>query len=93
MSLVMNKKTFFYVLGMAVLLSTLTIFLPHLAANLGVSTGVASKVITIIDTFSTITTIISLVAIIVGYGVISTAFVITAKKIISKYGKGYATTW
>ncbi|NHC21536.1 uberolysin/carnocyclin family circular bacteriocin, partial [Bacillus sp. MM2020_4] len=63
------------------------------AANLGISTTVAGKVITVIDTFSTITTIISLVAIIVGYGVISTALVITAKKIISKYGKGYATTW
>ncbi|PFH90595.1 uberolysin/carnocyclin family circular bacteriocin [Bacillus sp. AFS088145] len=93
MSLLRNKKTIFYVLGMAVLLSTLTISLPHLAANLGISTTVAGKVITIIDTFSTITTIISLVAIIVGYGVISTALVITAKKIISKYGKGYATTW
>ncbi|MGG2028763.1 uberolysin/carnocyclin family circular bacteriocin [Gottfriedia sp. S16(2024)] len=93
MSLVMNKKTILYVLGMAVLLSILTISLPFLAANLGISTTVAGKVITVIDTFSTITTIISLVAIIVGYGVISTALVITAKKIISKYGKGYATTW
>ncbi|WP_286162571.1 uberolysin/carnocyclin family circular bacteriocin [Bacillus sp. AFS029533] len=93
MTLVMNKKTIFYVLGMTVLLSILTISLPHLAANLGISTTVAGKVITIINTFSTITTIISLVAIIVGYGVISTALVISAKKIISKYGKGYATTW
>ncbi|MEH7514995.1 uberolysin/carnocyclin family circular bacteriocin [Gottfriedia acidiceleris] len=93
MSLVMNKKTTFYVLGMAVLLSTLTISLPHLAGNLGISTKVASKVINIIDTFSTITTIISLIGVIVGYGVISTAIVISAKKIISKYGKAYATTW
>ncbi len=37
--------------------------------------------------------IISLVAVIVGAGAVSTALVATAKKMIKKYGKKYATMW
>ncbi|GEK35647.1 uberolysin/carnocyclin family circular bacteriocin [Kurthia sibirica] len=66
---------------------------PYLAANLGISTAVATKIITIIDTYSTVTTIISLVGLLVGYGVFTTALVATAKTVISKYGKKYAVTW
>ncbi|WP_057914092.1 uberolysin/carnocyclin family circular bacteriocin [Peribacillus muralis] len=93
MNLTLNKSSLFYVTGMILALSFLTVSFPYLAANLGISTAVAGKIITVIDTYSTIATIVSLASIIVGYGVISTALVITAKKVISKYGKGYATTW
>lgn len=93
MALTSNKKQIAYVLGVVMALALLVVSFPLLAANLGISTAVAGKIITIIDTYSTIATIVSLAGVILGYGVVSTALVITAKKIISKYGKGYATTW
>ena len=64
-----------------------------LSSMLGISTAVATKIINIIDTVSTVTMIISLVAVIVGAGAVSTALVATAKKMIKKYGKKYATMW
>lgn len=90
---VMNKGSFIYILSVSTAFLFLFVTFPLLAANLGISTAAAGKIITIIDTYSTITTIISLAGVILGYGVISTALVVTAKKVISKYGKGYATTW
>jgi hypothetical protein len=53
MTLAFNKKTIVYVLGMTFLLSLLTISLPHLTANPGISTTVAGKIVTIINIFST----------------------------------------
>lgn len=64
-----------------------------LASMLGITTAVATKVINIIDTASTVVMIISLVGVIVGAGGISAALVATAKKMIKKYGKKYAIMW
>ena len=64
-----------------------------LASMLGVSTLVASKIIDVIDTVSTIAMIISLIGAIVGAGAVSAALVATAKKMIKKYGKKFATMW
>ena len=64
-----------------------------LATMLGVSAGVANQIINIIDTASTVATIISLISVIVGTGVVTTALVATAKRMIKKYGKKYATMW
>lgn len=64
-----------------------------LASMLGVSTVVATRIINIIDTASTVAMIISLISVIVGAGVVSTALVATAKKMISKYGKKFAAMW
>lgn len=93
MTILNNKKTAAYFLVIAIAFLFLTISLPNLAANLGISTAVATKIINIIDTYSNIATIVSLIGVILGYGVVSTALVATAKKLISKYGKGYAATW
>lgn len=88
-----TKKQVVYFFAISIAVFFLAVSFPLLAANLGVSTAVAGKIITVIDTYSTIATIVSLVGVIVGYGVISTALVVTAKQVISKYGKAYATTW
>lgn len=64
-----------------------------LASMLGISSAAAIKVINIIDTVSSVATILSLIATIVGAGVVSTAIVATAKKMIAKYGKKYAAAW
>ncbi|MEW9501929.1 uberolysin/carnocyclin family circular bacteriocin [Jeotgalibacillus marinus] len=93
MSLTSNKKQMVYVLGVSMALALLVVSFPLLAANLGISTAVAGVIITTIDTYSTIATIVSLLGVIVGYGVVSTALVITAKQVIAKFGTGYATTW
>ena len=93
MTLTSYKKQMAYVLGVSIALALLAVSFPLLAANLGISTAVAGKIITIINAYSTIATIVSLVGVILGYGVISTALVITAKQVISKFGKAYATTW
>jgi len=64
-----------------------------LASMLGISSAAALKVINIIDTVSTVALIISLIAVIIGAGVITTGLVATAKKLIVKYGKKYAAMW
>lgn len=64
-----------------------------LASMLGISTVAATKIINIIDTFSTVAMIISLIGAIVGAGAVSAALVATAKKMIKKYGKKFATMW
>lgn len=64
-----------------------------LAGMIGVSTSVATKIINIIDTASNIALIISLIAVIVGAGVVTTGLVAAAKKNIAKFGKKYAITW
>lgn len=64
-----------------------------LASTLGLSSYAAKKVIDIIDTVSTIATIISLAAVVVGAGALSAGIVATAKKMIKKYGKKYASAW
>lgn len=64
-----------------------------LVSMLGISTAAATKVINIIDAFSTVTLIISLIGVIVGAGAVSAALVATAKGMIKKYGKKYATLW
>lgn len=93
MRLSLNRKLTIYISSLFLILIISTFSFPYLAGNLGISTAVATKIITIIDSFSSIATIISLIGIILGYGVFSTALVITAKKIISKYGKKYAILW
>ena len=64
-----------------------------LASMLPISAAAAKKVIDIIDAGSTIATIVSLVAAVVGAGVVSTGIIATAKALIKKYGKRYAAAW
>ncbi len=90
----MTKKKALLITVMAV--SAICIFCfsgMGLASMLGITTAAATKVINIIDTFSTIALIISLIGVIVGAGAVSTALVATAKKMIKKYGKKYAIMW
>lgn len=62
-------------------------------AQLGVSTAAATKIINIIDTGSTILSIISILGVVVGAGAVSYAFVVAAKAMIKKVGKKLAITW
>lgn len=90
----MNKKKMSIIALSAVLVLCVGCFSGiGLASMLGISTVAATKIINIIDTVSSVAMIISLVAVIVGAGAISTALVATAKKMIKKYGKKYATMW
>ncbi|MGI6155814.1 MAG: uberolysin/carnocyclin family circular bacteriocin [Enterococcus lemanii] len=66
---------------------------PMLTANLGISSYAAKKVIDIINTGSAVTTIIALVAAVVGGGLITAGVVATAKSLIKKYGAKYAAAW
>lgn len=61
-----------------------------LASMLGISSAAAMKVI---NTASTVATIISLIGVVAGAGVVSTAIVATAKSLIKKYGTKYAAAW
>ncbi|MED4313538.1 uberolysin/carnocyclin family circular bacteriocin [Heyndrickxia coagulans] len=65
----------------------------YLASNLGISTAAAKKAIDIIDTASTIASIISLIGVVTGAGAISYAVVATAKRLAKKYSKKYAAAW
>lgn len=62
-------------------------------AQLGVSTAAATKIINIINTGSTILSIISILGVVVGAGAVSYAFVVAAKAMIKKVGKKLAITW
>lgn len=75
------------------LMAALTITTVGLASMLPISSAAAMKVIDIIDAGSTIATIVSLVAAVVGAGVVSTGIIATAKALIKKYGKKYAAAW
>ncbi|RBP35551.1 uberolysin/carnocyclin family circular bacteriocin [Garciella nitratireducens] len=86
------KKSRYLVLS-AVAVLTLAFASVNLASMLGISTVAAKKVIDIIDTASTVATIISLIGVIVGVGGITAGLVTTAKAMIKKYGKKYATMW
>lgn len=66
---------------------------PMLTANLGISSYAAKKVIDIINTGSAVATIISIVAAVVGGGLITAGIVATAKSLIKKYGVKYAASW
>lgn len=66
---------------------------PMLTANIGISSYAAKKVIDIINTGSAVTTIIALVAAVVGGGLITAGVVATAKSLIKKYGAKYAAAW
>ncbi len=66
---------------------------PMLSANIGISSYAAKKVIDIINTGSTVATIISIVAAVVGGGLITAGIVATAKSLIKKYGTKYAAAW
>ncbi|EHM34803.1 Hypothetical protein EfmE4453_2321, partial [Enterococcus faecium E4453] len=66
---------------------------PMLSANIGISSYAAKKVIDIINTGSTVATIISIVAAVVGGGLITAGIVATAKSLIKKYGAKYAAAW
>ncbi|HBL1326856.1 TPA: uberolysin/carnocyclin family circular bacteriocin [Enterococcus faecium] len=66
---------------------------PMLSANIGISSYAAKKVIDIINTGSTVATIISIVAAVVGGGLITAGIVTTAKSLIKKYGAKYAAAW
>ena len=66
---------------------------PMLTANLGISSYAAKKVIDIINTGSAVATIISIVAAVVGGGLITAGIVATAKSLIKKYGAKYAAAW
>lgn len=64
-----------------------------LVTMLGISKTAADKVIDIIDAGSTVATIISIAASVVGTGVITAGVIATAKSLIKKYGKKYAAAW
>ncbi|EOS26936.1 circularin A/uberolysin family circular bacteriocin [Lachnospiraceae bacterium 3-1] len=87
----MNKKMTVTLSMMIV--AALTMTTVGLASMLPISSAAAMKVIDIIDAGSTIATIVSLVAAVVGAGVVSTGIIATAKALIKKYGKKYAAAW
>lgn len=94
MGMTLNKKKMSILVSSALMVLCVACFSGMgLASMLGISTAVAGKIITIIDTVSTITMIISLISVIVGAGVVSTVLVATAKKMIKRYGKKYAKMW
>lgn len=64
-----------------------------LTAQLGVSTVAATRIINIIDTGSSILTIISVIGVVVGAGALSYGFVVAAKAMIKKVGKKLAIAW
>jgi circularin A/uberolysin family circular bacteriocin len=67
--------------------------LVQLAANLGISTYAAKQIIDIILTLSDIALILSLIAAIVGAGVVTAGIVSLAKRLALRYGKQYAIAW
>ncbi|TGY87130.1 circular bacteriocin, circularin A/uberolysin family [Petralouisia muris] len=87
----MNKKK----TVVALLLLTLCMAIPFagVTAQLGVSTVAATRIINIIDTGSTILTIISLIGVVAGVGALSYGFVVAAKAMIKKVGKKLAIVW
>lgn len=93
MGLIINKKLIAYMLLMGIIMTLFATTTPFLAANLGISTTAANYIISIIDTYSTISTIVSILAVVIGYGIVSTGIVIIAKQLIVKFGKGYAAAW
>lgn len=88
----MNTKKIYTVICLLAL-SAIGIISPSLASMLGISSYAAKKCIDIISTVSDIATIISLCAAVIGAGLVTTAIVAVAKKMIVKYGKTYATAW
>lgn len=65
----------------------------NLSGMLGLTTATATVIMTVIDTYSTIATIVSILAVFVGAGIVSTGLVIMTKKTIAAYGKAYAIAW
>lgn len=87
----MKKKSLAVVVAMFVLCMAFGV--SGVVAQLGVSTAAATTIINIIDTGSTILTIVSILGVVVGAGAISYGFVVAAKAMIKKVGKKLAITW
>ncbi len=88
-----NKKSLLIAVSLMTVLVAGCFAETGLTSMLGISACAAKKLIDIIDTFTTVAMIISLVSAIIGAGAISAALVAAAKKMIKKYGKKYATMW
>lgn len=86
------KQKFLILLPIIGMMGTLA-STPMLTANLGISSYAAKKIIDIINTGSSIATIVSIIAAVVGGGLITAGIVATAKALIKKYGVKYATAW
>lgn len=80
---------------LAVLLLGVCMVIPFagVTAQLGITTSAATRIVNIIDTGSTILTIISLIGVVAGVGVLSYGFVVAAKAMIKKVGKTLAIAW
>ena len=87
----MKKKTFITMSALLVLCMAFAV--AGVTAQLGVSTVVATKIVNIINTGSTILTIVSLLGVLTGAGAISYGFVVAAKAMIKKVGKKLAIAW
>ncbi|MDP7981440.1 uberolysin/carnocyclin family circular bacteriocin [Bacillus sp. WLY-B-L8] len=66
---------------------------PHIAGTLGVSTGTANQVVTLIDQYQTATAIVSIVGAITGVGGITAGIVSTVLFLLKKKGKAKAAAW
>ena len=86
----MDKKMFLTMLLLGVCMA-----IPYagVTAQLGVTSVAATRIINIIDTGSTIVTIISLIGVVAGVGALSYGFVVAAKAMIKKVGKKLAIAW
>ncbi|MGX9290931.1 uberolysin/carnocyclin family circular bacteriocin [Bacillus sp. A015] len=65
----------------------------ELTSTLGISTVAAKKAIDIIDSASTVLSIISLLGVVTGAGAIGYGIIVAAKAMSKKYGKKYAAFW
>ena len=71
----------------------LTLTTPELASTLGVSNYAAKKAIDIISTAGNVAAIVGLIGAVTGAGVIGVGILYTAKRLIKRFGKKYATAW
>ncbi len=87
----MSKKLLIFLplLGVIGLVTTA----PLLAANLGISSYGAKKIIDVINTGSSIMTVISIASAVVGGGVVTAGVVASAKAMVKKYGAKRAAAW
>lgn len=64
-----------------------------LTTQLGITTTAAKRIFNIIDTGSSILTIISLIGVVAGVGLLSYGFITAAKAMAKKVGRNLAITW
>ncbi len=65
----------------------------QLASTLGIGTYAARRVIDIVSAAGTVYAVIGIIAAVVGGGGIGVALVATAKALVKRYGRAFATAW